>query len=167
MAWLSTKTYGAERGLTCATRQWAAQSHCALLHGYALEFRFTFGAEQLDGRGWVVDFGAAGFGEIRDWLHATFDHALLVAEDDPARPEFLQLEALGLARVQIVPRASCEGLARFVFEAAQPMIAKATGGRCWIAEVECREHGANGATYRNPNAVLQEATAEAVAALLA
>lgn len=165
MAWISTKTYGAERGLTCALRQWAADSHCALLHGYSLAFRFTFAAEQLDARGWVVDFGARGFGAIREWLHATFDHTLLVAEDDPARSELVRLQELGLARIQVVPGASCEMLARFVFEAAQPLVAKATGGRCWIAEVECREHGANAAVYRNPDAVLREVQAEALTAL--
>ncbi|WP_333586774.1 6-carboxytetrahydropterin synthase [Phenylobacterium sp.] len=48
-------------GLSCAVRQWAADSHCALLHGDTLGFRFTFAAEQLDVRGWVVDFGSDGF----------------------------------------------------------------------------------------------------------
>lgn len=167
MAWISTKTYGAERGLTCALRQWAADSHCALLHGYSLAFRFTFAAEQLDAHGWVVDFGAGGFGPIREWLHATFDHVLLVADDDPARGEFSRLQELGLARVQVVPGASCEMLARFVFEATQPMVDRATGGRCWIAEVECREHGANSAIYGNPDAVLREVQAEALMALAA
>lgn len=96
MTWIATKTYGAERGLSCALRQWPAESHCALIHGYSLGFRFTFAAEQLDRRGWVVDFGAGGFGQIRAWLHEVFDHALLVAEDDPAlhdppgRPDFLR-----------------------------------------------------------------------------
>lgn len=167
MSWISTKTYGAERGLTCALRQWAADSHCALLHGYSLGFRFTFAAEQIDRRGWVVDFGSGGFGKIREWLHGTFDHALLVAEDDPGRPELARLADLGLARVQVVPGTSCEALARFVFEAAQPMVAAATQGRCWIAEVECFEHGANSAIYRNPEGVLREVSAEALTALAA
>ncbi|MFN3513474.1 MAG: 6-pyruvoyl trahydropterin synthase family protein [Phenylobacterium sp.] len=160
MAWLSTKTYGGERGLSCALRQWAAQSHCALLHGYSFGFRFTFAAEQLDARGWVVDFGAGGFGRIREWLHETFDHVLLVAEDDPERDRFLALGELGLARVSLVPGTSCERLAQFVFEAAQPMVAEATGGRCWIESVECAEHGANSAIYRNPHSLLREVTAE-------
>src|SRR5690606_39574245 len=116
MAYLSTKTYGAERGLTCALRQWAADSHCALLHGYALGFRFTFAAEQLDARGWVIDFGRGGFGEIREWLHRTFDHTLLVAADDPARPELERLGALGLAEVRVAPGVSCERLAALAFE---------------------------------------------------
>lgn len=167
MAWLATKTYGAERGLSCALRQWAADSHCALIHGYSLGFRFTFAAEQLDKRGWVVDFGAGGFGKIKAWLHATFDHSLLVAQDDPARSELARLAELGLAKVHIVPGTSCESLAQFAFEAAQPMIVEASRGRCWIAEVECFEHASNSAVYRNPEAVLREVSAEALTALAA
>lgn len=166
MAYLSTKTYGAERGLTCCLRQWAADSHCALLHGYALGFRFTFAAEQLDARGWVIDFGRGGFGEIRDWLHQTFDHTLLVAADDPARPELERLGALGLAEVRVAPGVSCERLAALAFEACQPMVAAATGGRCWIESVECFEHGANSAIFRNPEAVLSQVRAEALQRLV-
>jgi 6-pyruvoyltetrahydropterin/6-carboxytetrahydropterin synthase len=148
-------------------RQWAAASHCNLLHGYALGFRFTFAAEQLDARGWVVDFGSAGFGQIRDWLHATFDHTVLIAEDDPLRPELTRLAELGLAKVQLVPGTSCESLAQFVLEATQPIVALATKGRCWIAEVECCEHGANSATFRSRDSVLREISSEALSALVA
>jgi 6-pyruvoyltetrahydropterin/6-carboxytetrahydropterin synthase len=166
MAWMSTKTYGAERGLSCAVRQWAADSHCALLHGYSLGFRFTFAAEQLDVRGWVVDFGSGGFGRIREWLHDVFDHALLVAEDDPARREFDRLADLGLAQVRIVPGTSCERIAQFVFEAMCPLIHEVTKGRCWIVEVECFEHGANSALYRNPQTAGRETSTEALLALI-
>lgn len=167
MAYYSTKTYGAERGLTCALRQWAAQSHCNLIHGYSLGFRFTFAAEQLDGRGWVVDFGSEGFGRIRDWLHATFDHTLLVAEDDPAREEFIRLRDLGLADVRLVPGTSCERIAAYVFASTQPMVAAATKDRCWIASVECLEHGANSAIFENPRSALRQVTAEALHSALA
>jgi 6-pyruvoyltetrahydropterin/6-carboxytetrahydropterin synthase len=163
MAFTSAKTYGAERGLTCAYRQWSADSHCAHLHGYALGFRFTFAAEQLDARGWVVDFGVAGFGEIRAWLHQTFDHTLLVAKDDPARASFMALRDQGLADVRILPGTSCEAIAAYVFATAQSIIHERTQGRCWVASVECLEHGANSATFHNPDAVLRQVTAEALA----
>jgi 6-pyruvoyltetrahydropterin/6-carboxytetrahydropterin synthase len=166
MAFLSTKTYGAERGLTCAYRQWAARSHCALLHGYSLGFRFVFAAERLDERGWVVDFGRDGFGEIRDWLHEMFDHTLLVAEDDPARPELLALETLGAAQVRLLPGVSCEAIAAFVFAYAQPLIQARTQGRCWVSSVECMEHGANSATFVNPDGVLRQISAEALERLI-
>ncbi len=160
MAYRSIKTYGPERGLSCAYRQWAASSHCALLHGYSLGFTFTFAAERLDARGWVVDFGAGGFGQIRTWLHEMFDHTLLVAADDPARAEFQHLADLGLAQMRLVPAVSCEGLAAFVFDYAQRLIETATQGRCWVESVACHEHAANSATYENPQAVLRKVGAE-------
>lgn len=160
MAWLSTKTYGTDRGLSCAYRQWAARSHCALLHGYSLGFTFTFAAEQLDERGWVIDFGRDGFGPIRDWLHATFDHTLLVDADDPEMAEFLRLRDRGLAEVRILPGVSCERIAAWVGEQMQPGVRERTGGRCWIESVECFEHGANSAVWRNPEAVLRQVSAE-------
>ena len=166
MAHLSTKTYGAERGLSCALRQWAADSHCNLIHGYSLGFKFTFAAEQLDHRGWVIDFGKGGFGPIRDWLHQTFDHTVLVAEDDPARSEFLRLRELGLAEVRIVPGTSCERVAEYVFSVTHPRIVAATKGRCWILAVECFEHGANSAIYENPQGVIGKVSADVLHALM-
>lgn len=162
MAFLSTKTYGAERGLTCAFRQWAARSHCALLHGYSLGFRFTFAAEQLDACGWVIDFGKGGFGPIRDWLHQTFDHTLLVAQDDPDASEFLRLRDKGLADIRILPAVSCEQIAAWVGEKMEPGVRERTQGRCWIASVEVFEHGANSAIWRNPEEVLRGLRAEAL-----
>lgn len=167
MAYLSTKTYAADRGLSCAYRQWTADSHCRLLHGYSLGFRFTFGAEQLDHRGWVVDFGKSGFGVIRDWLHATFDHTLLIADDDPDRDTFLQLQTLGLAQTRLIPGTSCEQLSRYVLEQTEGLIRDASGGRCWVHSVECFEHGANSAVYENPVALLSKIDLEVYARLLA
>lgn len=166
MAHLSTKTYGSDRGLSCAYRQWSADSHCQLLHGYSLGFRFTFAAEQLDHRGWVVDFGKGGFGRIREWLHALFDHTLLVATDDPAKEEFLRLEALGLAQTRIVPGTSCERIAQFVLDETDAVIRDASGGRCWVHSVECFEHDANSALYENPKALLARIDAEVYQRLL-
>ena len=156
MAYLSTKTYNADRGLSCAFRQWAADSHCQLLHGYSLGFRFTFAAEQLDHRGWVVDFGKGGFGRIRDWLHTMFDHTLLISADDPDKSALQHLETLGLAQARLVPGTSCERLSQYVLEHADSLIREATGGRCWVQSVECSEHGANSAIYENPAAMLSK-----------
>ena len=153
MAHLSTKTYGNERGLSCCSRQWAAESDCNLLHGYSFGFRFVFAAEQLDKRGWVLDFGKGGFGKIRDWLHEMFDHTLLVAEDDPERAALEALGARGIARVRVVPGTSCERMAEMTFEKADSIVREATKGRCWVESVECSEHGSNSAIYRSTAAL--------------
>ena len=56
--YFSTKTYGHNIGLACVFRQPNADhSHCHLLHGYSLQFRFTFGCDELDNKNWAVDFG--------------------------------------------------------------------------------------------------------------
>jgi len=164
MAYLSTKTYGNERGLSCTSRQWAADSDCHLLHGYSFGFRFVFGAEQLDHRGWVLDFGKGGFGQIKAWLHEMFDHTLLIAEDDPERPSLEELGHKGLARVRIVQGTSCERVAELAFHKADEIVKAATQGRCWVESVECSEHGSNSGIYRSSNAVAKSADSEALQA---
>ena len=70
MTFVSTKTYGAERGFAVAYRQWRAESHCNKIHGYALCFHFEFEAVDLDARNWVVDFGSLRSlkDRLEDWL---------------------------------------------------------------------------------------------------
>ena len=160
MAYLSTKTYGNDRGLSCCSRQWAADSDCHLLHGYSFGFHFVFAAEQLDKRGWVLDFGRGGFGLIKSWLHEMFDHTLLIAEDDPNRVELEALGASGIARVRIVKGTSCERVAEMAFHKAETIIRDATKGRCWVESVECSEHGSNSAIFRSSEAVNRLAESE-------
>ena len=52
---ISTKTYGHNIGLSVALD--SRHIHCKFPHGYSLQFKFTFGASELDERNWVVDFG--------------------------------------------------------------------------------------------------------------
>ena len=71
MAHLSTKTYGNERGLSCCSRQWAADSDCSLLHGYSFGFRFVFAAVAFLGSGVSLRLsrrGPCGVGDIRRCL---------------------------------------------------------------------------------------------------
>lgn len=142
----STKTYGHEIGLSACFRQWRAESHCRLLHGYALAVKFVFAAKELDVRNWVVDFGSLK--SLKGWLEDTFDHTLLVAEDDPMIDQFHLLEAMKLARVVVVPATGCEAFAKLIFEAAEVWL-KDNGysPRVWLQSVEIKEHGANSAIY--------------------
>ncbi len=147
--YLSTKTLGTDRGLSCCFRQWRADSHCNQLHGYALGFRFTFGSSALDDRNWVIDFGPGGFGVIKSWLEKMFDHTILVAEDDPHLEQLQQMAASGIADIRIVPAVGCEATAKLAFDFAQEHITTATEGRCWVESVECFEHGSNSGIYRS------------------
>mgnify|MGYP003653978941 CR=1 FL=1 len=40
-----------------AFRQWRADSHCKLIHGYRLQCKLWFTADELDDKNWVFDFG--------------------------------------------------------------------------------------------------------------
>ena len=142
----STKTYGHEIGLSCCFRQWRAESHCSLLHGYALSVRLEFTATELDVRNWVVDFGSLK--SVKQMLKDTFDHTLLVAEDDPHKNELLKLANLGVARVVIVERTGCEAFAELIYQCISQWLWDAGySPRCSLVSVEVREHGANSAIY--------------------
>lgn len=142
----STKTFTHEAGLSACFRQWRAESHCRLLHGYALAVRFEFAAKELDVRNWVVDFGSMK--SLRGWLEDTFDHTLLVAQDDPQLKHLRTLHDLGLARVVEVPATGCEAFAELIFQATEIWLQdNGYTPRCKLHSVEVREHGGNSAIY--------------------
>jgi 6-pyruvoyltetrahydropterin/6-carboxytetrahydropterin synthase len=143
---ISTKTYGHEIGLSACYRQWRAESHCRLLHGYALSVKFEFEATELDLRNWVVDFGSLK--SLKGMLEDTFDHTLLVAEDDPMKDELCGLTGVGLARAVVVPATGCEAFAKLIYEVAELwLVDNGYAPRCRVRSVEVREHGANSAIY--------------------
>ena len=146
MAYYSTKTYDHNEGLSCAFRQWrATHSHCRWIHGYALAVKFTFGADDLDSRNWVQDFG--GLKEIKAWLKQQFDHTLVVAEDDPELEKFKELEKNDIVDLRIIPAVGCEKFAEYIFEHVDPIIKKESKDRVWVESVEVREHSGNSAIY--------------------
>jgi len=142
----STKTYGHERGLSCAFRQWKADSHCNLLHGYSLSFSFTFGGYVLDETNWVVDFG--DLKPLEQWLRDNFDHTTAVAYTDPHYGMFTEMSEKGLIDMVPVAATGCEMFALMAFDFATDLIAKKYGERCWVESVEVREHGANSAIVK-------------------
>ena len=147
----STKSYGHSEGLSCAFRQWrASHSHCRLVHGYALAFKFVFVARELDEHNWCFDFG--GLKPIKAWLHEMFDHKFLVAEDDPDIEKFRQLDGHGLVALRVVPAVGCEAVAHVVFEYVAQFVAKDTNGRVWLEQVEVSEHSGNSAIYGEEDA---------------
>ncbi|NBX50772.1 hypothetical protein EBT25_12735 [bacterium] len=53
--YVSTKEY--HDAFPCAYRQWRADSHCNLIHGYSFSMKFYFGTDNLDVRNWAADYG--------------------------------------------------------------------------------------------------------------
>ena len=145
MTYRVIKTYGNERGLSCAFRQWRADSHCKLIHGYSLGFRFIFEAETLDDKNWVYDFGNLEF--VEEFLEDNFDHILMIASDDPRKADLYNLD--GIAEVRELPDTGCEKFAEYVYSYVSREVNKQTDGRVSLVSVECFEHGANSALYGN------------------
>ena len=142
----STKSYDHSEGLSCCFRQWrATHSHCRLVHGYALAFRFVFATHELDERNWCFDFG--GLKPVKAWLKEMFDHTMLVAEDDPALARFQALHADGLIDIRVLPAVGCEATAKYVFDYVARYVEAETGSRVWLESVEVKEHGGNSAIY--------------------
>lgn len=143
----STKTFGHEIGLSCCFRQWRAESHCRLSHGYALSFKFVFGTSDLDVRNWCVDYGSLK--PLKAILEDTFDHTWLVAEDDPKLEVIRDLDRVhGIAKVVVVPAVGCEKTAEMVYEVTEQWLKDAGySPRVHLVSVEVAEHGANSAIY--------------------
>jgi 6-pyruvoyltetrahydropterin/6-carboxytetrahydropterin synthase len=141
--YFSTKTY--KQIGPVAYRQWRADSHCNLIHGYAMSFHFEFEADTLDARNWVTDFG--GLKPLKEKLEEWFDHTLLVAQDDPMREHLLELGRLKLAKITEVERTGCEGIADFLYEYINtiffPNYGTEEAKRVWCTRVEVRETDSN------------------------
>ncbi len=142
-----TKTYGHERGLSCAFRQWRAKSHCAQIHGYALAFEFEFRAAELNAQNWVIDFGGLKILEAK--LKEYFDHTLAVATDDPEREQLVLMNRSRLASIRFMDAVGCEAFAKFAAECALDVV-DFDGGRVFLYRVTVSEHGANSASYFLP-----------------
>ena len=143
----SGKTYSHSTGHSCAFRQWRADSHCNLIHGYALQFELQFGSRSLDEKNWVVDFG--GLKELKEWLKHMFDHTYLIATDDPHFDTFVELADKNLVDLREVEAVGCERFAELTFDKASSIIADKYGDRCWVESVTVREHESNSATVIN------------------
>ena len=141
--YVSTKTY--DHIGPVAYRQWRAESHCNLIHGYALSFHFEFECDTLDARNWCMDYG--GLKPLKEKLEEWFDHRMLVSEDDPNFDDFIELDRKGIAKVTVVTRTGCEGLADWLYEYVNTIFMPSYGAdvadRVWCCTVQVRETPSN------------------------
>tara|TARA_Y100001934_G_scaffold139261_1_gene168016 strand:- start:243 stop:689 length:447 start_codon:yes stop_codon:yes gene_type:complete len=138
------KTYGHDKGFSCAFRQWSAESHCSYIHGYSLGFTVTIGSDKLNEQNWVYDFGDFNF--LEDWLREHFDHTLLVAINDPYKDEIKSLDKNKIARIVEVPEISCEKFAEMTFKFIDNHF-NVNGYNVKVLSVEVSEHPGNTAGY--------------------
>ena len=128
-----------------AYRQWRADSHCNQIHGYALSFKFEFECDELDVRNWAMDYG--GLRPLKDFLEEHFDHAFLLAQDDPHYNDIKKLGELGIAKITEVEKTGCEGLADYLYKYINgiflPNYGVEEANRLWCSKVEVRETPSN------------------------
>jgi 6-pyruvoyltetrahydropterin/6-carboxytetrahydropterin synthase len=140
----STKEY--HDAFPCAYRQWRADSHCNLIHGYSFSMKFYFGTNDLDVRNWAADYG--GLKELKKILEDQFDHTLIVAADDPEMETYKLLEAKKMAKIVVLPKLGCEGLSDMLYKYVNgvyipDMWGPSEAARLWCYRVEVRETQSN------------------------
>lgn len=148
--YLSTKTYGNDRGLSCCFRQWRSNhSHCSLLHGYSIGIKLVFESETLDSRNWVMDFG--GLKAFKEWSEYMFDHTLIIAEDDPHLDKFKALAAMGLNDVggvcdlRVVSAVGCEKFAEEAYKVMNNILRSFQNNAAW--SFSCPKHDGTNKFY--------------------
>ena len=143
MRYISTKII--PMGST-AFRQWRADSHCKLIHGYRLQCKLWFTADQLDDKNWIYDFG--GCREIKKLLEKQFDHTTVVAADDPELDTFKLMSEKGMIDLRIAEKGvGIERTAEWVYETTNKFVTEQTNNRVRVIKVEVWEHEGNSAIY--------------------
>ena len=149
----STKKFD---GFSTVFRQWRAEgTHCRFLHGYDVEMKVWFEGE-LDERNWVWDFGGMkrAKGTIdgmspKAWIDYMLDHTVVVAEDDPAMPDFRKLEHDGIIQLRVVPAVGAERFAEYFYHKLNDFVQEETEGRVKVVRVEIMENHKNSAIYES------------------
>ena len=119
MRYISTKVI--PMGST-AFRQWKADSHCKLIHGYRLQTKKV--------------------------LENQFDHTTCVAGDDPELETFKLLSEKGMIDLRIMEEGvGIEKTAEWVYNAVSNYVKESTNDRVTVTKVEVWEHEGNSAIY--------------------
>ncbi len=117
---------------------------CRLVHGHNWSFALTFGCDELDEQGFVVDFG--GLKYISKWISENLDHACAFAKSDVEGLKMLRAFPK-LFKPYIVENCSAEGLATHLFEIFDNLVRQETNGRAWLKSIRVGEDGKNFATF--------------------
>ena len=141
-------------GFSTVFRQWkATDTHCRFVHGYGISFKVYFEGD-LDERNWVWDFGGMKRAKTqidgmspKEWMDYTFDHTMIIAEDDPELKAFQQMGTAGIAQVRVIPATGAEKFAEFIFNKINEFVKTETENRVRVIKVKFMEHGKNAAYY--------------------
>lgn len=138
-----------------AHRQWKHTGHCAHIHGHNWTFEFEFTAKDVNESGFVVDFGKLKW--LKGYLDLHFDHTIVLCADDPFLREFHSVGGSTAWNITTVPDASSEGLAKFLFEKINELLAQGQvldeidlQRNIRVVKVTVYEDSRNSATYSQP-----------------
>ena len=143
-------------GFSTCFRQWKADTtHCQYIHGYDVEFEVTFEGE-LDHRNWVWDFGGMKRAknliegkQPKAWMEYMFDHTVVVAEDDPAMSDFVDLDSRGVIQLRVIPAVGAEKFAEYLYNKLNDFVQLETEGRVKVVKVKFMENHKNSAIYES------------------
>jgi 6-pyruvoyltetrahydropterin/6-carboxytetrahydropterin synthase len=141
-------------GFSTVFRQWKAETtHCRFVHGYGISFKVYFEGE-LDDRNWVWDFGGMKRAKTlidgkspKEWFDYTFDHTMIIAEDDPELAAFKMMDDAGVAQVRVIPATGAEKFSEYIFHKLNTFVKEETNNRVRVIKVKFMEHGKNAAYY--------------------
>jgi len=141
-------------GFSTCFRQWKANTtHCQYLHGYDVEFEVTFEGD-LDHRNWVWDFGGMKRAknliegkQPKAWMEYMFDHTVVVAEDDPAMADFVDLDVRGIIQLRVLPAVGAEKFAEYLYHKLNDFVQLETESRVKVTKVKFMENHKNSAIY--------------------
>ena len=141
-------------GFSTVFRQWKAkETHCRFLHGYGISFKVYFEGE-LDEKNWVWDFGGMKRAKTlidgkqpKAWMDYTFDHTVIIAEDDPGMGGWETMNKLEVIQLRVIPATGAEKFSEFIFNKLNEFVKTETEGRVKVTKVKFMEHGKNAAYY--------------------
>ena len=119
--------------------------HCRFVHGHNWQIEFHFLAEETDKCGFVVDFGKL---KPLKKLLDEWDHALVLAPDDPFLDIFKGLQMNELCKLIVCPNGtSSEGIAEYWHQVGNEVVDAITEGRATVNKVVVIEDWKNKAKY--------------------
>lgn len=104
---------------------------CSRIHGHNWDIDITFACEKLDDNGFVVDFGKLKY--IKRYLDDNLDHACVFSTQDPLAKEIIDSAPEGIYQPYWVENASCEGLAKHLYDEFSKLLKEEEGERVWIS----------------------------------
>jgi len=128
-----------------------AENTCRHIHGHSGKLIVVISSEELDNRGFVLDYKELGF--IKEIIKNQLDHKLVIGNEDPIR-ELLQKSLYGIfdevysgiTVLPIIP--TSENLAKYYFEVIEARLISLAGFRVQLISVGWSETPSSIATYQ-------------------